>query len=89
VTLCCIDFDGKTVVGNAQDRTLRDILSSDTVGAIMDGFRSCRLVHPYCKHCLGSSSLVSWALKPLASVAGLKLLKPFFYRKTRLARSSG
>lgn len=89
VTLCCIDFDGKTVVGNAQDRTLRDILSSDTVGSIMDGFRSCRLVHPYCKHCLGSSSLVSWALKPLASVAGLKLLKPFFYRKTRLARSSG
>lgn len=84
VTLCCIDYDGRTVVGNVQNNTLREVMSSDMVGKIMSGFRTYRLEHPYCKRCLGSSSRVSWALKPLLGVAGLTLLKPFFYKKAKL-----
>jgi MoaA/NifB/PqqE/SkfB family radical SAM enzyme len=86
VTLCCIDYDGKTTIGNVQQKTLREVFSSDRAGEIMDGFRSYRLVHPYCKHCLGSDSRIGWALKPFASIIGLKVLKPFFYRKTRLTQ---
>jgi hypothetical protein len=84
VTLCCMDYDGKTAVGNLHERTLAEVLASPELGEIVDGFRRYRVVHPYCKKCLGSRSLASWLFKPVVSVAGLKLLKPFFYRQARL-----
>lgn len=86
VVLCCMDFDGRTKVGNLHYSSLEAILSSDILGKIVEGFRHYRLEHPYCKRCLGSRSRVSWLLKPAASVAGLKVLKPFFYKRTRLLK---
>jgi len=84
VILCCIDFEGKTTVGNLRHSSLREILSSDELGKIMDGFRRFQLVHPHCKQCLGSKSFGSWLLKPLLSIAALKVLKPFFYKRVRI-----
>ncbi|MBW2039796.1 MAG: radical SAM protein [Deltaproteobacteria bacterium] len=84
VVLCCMDFDGHTAVGNLHNSSLKDILSSDELGKIIEGFRKFRLVHPYCKRCLGSKTFLSWLLKPVASVMALKTLKPFFYTHTRL-----
>lgn len=84
VTLCCIDFDGNTKIGNLNKISLKEALSSDELGRIIDGFKRFRLVHPYCKRCLGSRTFYSWLFKPVASVIGLKVLKPFFYRHTRL-----
>jgi MoaA/NifB/PqqE/SkfB family radical SAM enzyme len=84
VTLCCIDFDGQTAIGNLRESTLEKILSSAKLGEILAGFRRYRLVHPYCKKCLGSRSLASSLIKPIASVVGLTLLKPFFYRQIRI-----
>jgi len=84
VILCCIDYDGNARVGNAKNKSLEDILSSDTVGNIVRGFRQMKLVHPYCKRCLGSKSRLTWLVKPIASVAGLKVLKPFFYKHIKI-----
>jgi hypothetical protein len=84
VVLCCMDFDGRTAVGNLHVSSLKDILSSDELGEIIQGFRKFRPVHPHCKRCLGSTALLSWLLKPIASVLALKTLKPFFYTHTRL-----
>ncbi|MDH4183734.1 MAG: radical SAM protein [Nitrospinota bacterium] len=84
VTLCCVDFSGKTAIGNVAATPLLDIMSSDELGRIMAGFRVFRPVHPYCKRCLGSASLLSWLFKPLMGVVALGLLKPVFYNKTRL-----
>ncbi len=84
VILCCIDYDGNTKVGNVSDSSLTEILSSERVGEIVRGFRKMQLVHPYCKRCLGSKSRISWLFKPLVSAVGLKLLKPVFYKNTRL-----
>ncbi len=84
VTLCCMDFDGQTAIGNLVEATLEAILSSDELGRIISGFKRYRLEHPYCKKCLGSRSLGSWIVRPVAAVAGLKLLKPFFYSQTRI-----
>jgi MoaA/NifB/PqqE/SkfB family radical SAM enzyme len=86
VVLCCVDFDGKTRVGNLHAGSLRELLSSDELGKIMEGFRRFRLVHPYCRKCLGSTSFFSWLIKPVLSVAALKILKPFFYEQIRLYR---
>jgi radical SAM protein with 4Fe4S-binding SPASM domain len=84
VILCCIDFDGRTVIGNLNDDSLEKILNSDELGKIMKGFNRFQLVHPYCKQCLGSRSFVSWMIKPVVSVVGLKLLKPLVYTHKRV-----
>jgi MoaA/NifB/PqqE/SkfB family radical SAM enzyme len=84
VILCCIDFDGNTAIGNLNESSLEEILSSDRLGAIIRGFKRFKPVHPYCKRCLGSRSFVSWLTKPVLSVLGLKVLKPFFYKQTRI-----
>ena len=86
VTLCCIDYDGKTVVGHLKRKSLEEILSSARVGRIIRGFRHFRLVHPYCRKCLGSRSFVSWLTKPVISVLGLTILRPFLYKHTGLLR---
>jgi MoaA/NifB/PqqE/SkfB family radical SAM enzyme len=84
VTLCCMDYEGQTVVGNLHESSLLEVLSSEKVGAIVEGFKRYKLIHPYCKRCLGSRSLGSWLMKPVVSVLALKTLKPLFYRTTRL-----
>jgi hypothetical protein len=84
VTLCCVDYEGKTAVGNLHKSSLLDVLSSEMVGEIVKGFRRYRLIHPYCKRCLGSRSVAGWLFKPALSVLVFKTLKPLFYRNTRL-----
>ena len=84
VILCCVDYDGRTVIGNINDASLEEILSSDQLGEIMKGFKRFQLVHPHCKQCLGSRSFTSWLVKPIASVIGLKMLRPFFYTHTKI-----
>ncbi len=84
VVLCCMDFDGNTKVGNLNEASLEEILSSDRLGKIMEGFKHYKLEHPYCKRCLGSRGFTSWLVKPVAGVVGLKVLKPFFYKRTNL-----
>ncbi|MBN2139936.1 MAG: radical SAM protein [Desulfovibrionaceae bacterium] len=84
VILCCVDFDGKTAFGNLRDSTLKEVLSGQELGEIMDGFRRFKPILPYCKRCLGSRTRTGWLLKPLAEIAGLRLLKPYFYRKIKL-----
>lgn len=84
VVLCCMDFDGRTTVGNLHVSSLKDILSAAELGKIIEGFRKFKPVHPHCKRCLGSTTFLSWLLKPVASILALKTLKRFFYTHTRL-----
>lgn len=84
VALCCVDFNGHTKTGNLKSLSLKEILSSEEVGKIIDGFKNFKLVHPYCRHCMGSRSALSWLIKPVFSVMALKVLKPFFYARTSL-----
>ncbi len=84
VTLCCIDFDGKTALGNIATTPLIKILAGPDLERIMVGFAKGRLVAPHCKNCLGSSTVLGSLIKPTASLLGLKILKPLFYRKYRL-----
>ncbi|MFH1113953.1 MAG: radical SAM/SPASM domain-containing protein [Pseudomonadota bacterium] len=86
VTLCCIDFDGKTALGNIAATPLIEILNSPELEEIMVGFAKGRLVSPHCRKCLGSSTVLGSLIKPAASLLGLKILKPLFYRKYRLYR---
>jgi MoaA/NifB/PqqE/SkfB family radical SAM enzyme len=84
VVLCCMDFDGQTSIGNLGRASLLEILNSPELESIVKGFRRGRLVHPYCRRCLGSDSWLQALTKPAAAILGLKFLKPFFYRNYRL-----
>jgi sulfatase maturation enzyme AslB (radical SAM superfamily) len=84
VVLCCMDYDGKAAIGNLNNGSLKEILSSAALKRIMDGFTKYRLIHPHCRRCLGSHSFASWVVKPIAAIVGLKVLKPYFYTHTRL-----
>ncbi len=84
VVLCCIDYEGKTALGNIRDASLASILGSEKLKSIVEGFRKNRLVDPYCRKCLGSHSRIGSYVKPVASYLGLQVLKPFLYRKFRL-----
>lgn len=84
VVLCCLDYNGNTKMGNVRESTLKEVLSSEAVGRVVDSFRRMKVVHPYCKRCLGSSSFSSWLLRPVVDLTVLRLLKPFFYSKKKL-----
>ncbi|MFC1814341.1 radical SAM/SPASM domain-containing protein [Thermodesulfobacteriota bacterium] len=82
VVLCCMDFDGHTAIGNLHKASLKELLSSDELGVIIDGFKRFRVLHPHCKRCLGGTTVLSWLFKPVLSIMALKVLKPFFYKHT-------
>jgi MoaA/NifB/PqqE/SkfB family radical SAM enzyme len=84
VALCCLDYNGRTAMGNLHESSLAEVLSSDMLGKVVEGFGKFRVIHPYCRRCLGSGSFASWLLKPVADVLVLKMLKPFFYSRTKL-----
>jgi len=84
LVLCCVDFDGQTSIGNLGQLSLVQILNSPELERIVKGFKKGRLVHPYCRRCLGSHSRLGAWIKPAASILGLKVLKPFLYRKYKL-----
>ncbi|TNF54588.1 radical SAM/SPASM domain-containing protein [bacterium] len=86
VVLCCMDINGCTALGNLHNTSFKEVLSSDYLGEIIDGFKRFRVLHPHCKRCLGSTTIPSWLFKPPLSIMTLKVLKPFFYKHTSLFR---
>ena len=52
-SLCCADWDGKVVVGNARTQSLKEFLDSDKAAHIRDSFKKGKLVFDYCKQCRG------------------------------------
>ena len=84
LTLCCVDFDGHTAMGNLHQNSLTEILNSPQLGRIMAGFEKKQLVHPYCRHCLGSKNRLSGLFKPALSILALHVLRPYFYRQMKL-----
>jgi sulfatase maturation enzyme AslB (radical SAM superfamily) len=68
VTICCPDYDGSTTLGNLNTTSLRELLSSNQVLAIRQGFKDMKVVHPHCQHCIGGSSPTRTLLKGLLSI---------------------
>ena len=75
VNICCVDYDGGTAIGNVQKESLYNILTSKKAQAIRDGFKRFKVVHPYCRRCLGSPNKLKAIFKGLASIYAFKILK--------------
>lgn len=81
---CCRDFDGKTAWGDANKESLVNLLNSPEALRAVRGFTRFRLVHPYCRRCLGSSSWAGWAMKQVGTIFLVNLLRDRFYKEINL-----
>ncbi len=84
VVLCCMDFNGKTGIGNLKNNSLQEILSTPELKNIIEGFKKYWIVHPYCKKCLGSKTFAGWLFKPIGYTLSQNVLKPFFYKQSSI-----
>jgi len=75
VTMCCVDYDGKTSLGNIKTQSLSDILSSDKAMAIREGFDKMTVTHEYCQRCLGSANRMKLFIKSLAAIYLFRVIK--------------
>lgn len=66
-SLCCADWDGRVVVGNAKTQPLKEFLDSDKANFIRQSFSKGKLVHDYCKSCRGGYTTKSWAFNQVHS----------------------
>lgn len=51
VVPCCLDSEGKIMLGNIFESSLEEILSSPLAVSIRKGFEQKKMVHPLCKTC--------------------------------------
>lgn len=88
VTICCVDYDGKTSLGNLNNASFRAILDSDQAVAIRKGFSRMRPIHPHCQRCIGGVGPVKTILKSLASIYLFRVMRftPDFERTVWLRR---
>jgi hypothetical protein len=71
-TFCCTDFDGKTSICNYNDTSIAEYLGKGVVQEVVKGFNRFRVVHPYCKQCLGDRNLLNALVKQTGSIAYFK-----------------
>jgi hypothetical protein len=69
VTTCCVDYDGKNVIGDLRKQSLMEVLESAEAKRIRRSFTWCIPPTQFCRDCLGGPTLASSALKQLQSVA--------------------
>ena len=74
-TFCCVDYDGRTSTHNYNDTSILDYLSKEEVQRVVKGFRKFRVLHPYCKQCLGDKKLLNSIIKQAGSIVYFKWIK--------------
>ncbi|MEW6419697.1 MAG: radical SAM/SPASM domain-containing protein [Nitrospirota bacterium] len=67
-TFCCTDFDGNTSLHNYRDTSIHDYLNKEAIQKVVKGFQSFRVVHPYCKQCLGDKNILNAIVKQIGSL---------------------
>jgi MoaA/NifB/PqqE/SkfB family radical SAM enzyme len=73
VNLCCGDYDGGTTIGNVKDHSLIELLESERMRNLMAGFERNRVLHPYCRRCLGATSRTMALIKGISTILLFKL----------------
>lgn len=68
VTTCCVDYDGKNVVGDLRKQTLMEVLESPEARRIRSSFDMFHPPLPFCRECLGGPTLTSSIMKQVSSV---------------------
>jgi len=76
--ICCMDFDGKTVMANHQNTSIREYLALPGVQGIVKGFQRYRVFHPHCGICLGERNPFHSAFRQFGSIVYFKYYRRWF-----------
>lgn len=68
VTTCCVDYDGKNVIGDLNKQSLMEVIESREARRIRRSFQWFVPPKPFCRECLGGPTLGSSALKQVQTV---------------------
>ena len=74
-TFCCTDHNGMTSTHNYNDTSLHDYLNDSVVQKVVKGFNRYRVLHPYCKQCLGDKNVLNAIVKQFGSIAYFKWIR--------------
>lgn len=74
-TFCCTDFDGCTSTHNYNRISIMEYLGQPEVQKVVRGFQRFRVLHPYCKQCIGDKSIVNTIVKQMGSIVYFKMLR--------------
>ena len=74
-TFCCTDYDGKTSTHNYNVTPIQDYLSKEVVQRVVKEFRRFRVLHPYCRQCLGDKNMLNSLVKQIGSIVYFKWIK--------------
>lgn len=68
VTTCCVDYDGKNVVGDLRKNTLMEVIDSEEARRIKRSFERFRPPTQFCRECKGGPTLAYSVLKQVGTV---------------------
>ncbi len=66
-SLCCKDYNGDLVIGNAYKQPLMEILTSEKVQKIKKDFRRCKVNFQRCRICRAGTNILELVLKQIFS----------------------
>lgn len=69
VTTCCVDYDGKNVIGDLRKQSLLEVLASAEANRIKRSFQWFIPPTPFCRECLGGPTLVTSIMKQVSTIA--------------------
>ncbi len=69
VTTCCVDYDGRNVIGDLHKHSLMELLDSVEAKRIRQSLDRFSPPTAFCKQCLGGPTLASSLIKQISSVA--------------------
>jgi sulfatase maturation enzyme AslB (radical SAM superfamily) len=74
-TFCCTDYDGKTSTHNYSETSISEYLTGEVVQEVVRGFKKFRVVHPYCRQCLGDRNVLNALVKQIGSIVYFKWIR--------------
>lgn len=94
VTTCCIDYDGKNVIGSLHNQTLMELLESPEAKRMLRSFEWFVPPTEFCKECRGGPTLLSSITKQAGTIAidikdRIAPRKHYRALRNRLARGAG
>lgn len=78
VVFCCVDYEGKTAVGNLIDNTLEECLARPQIQKALKGFNTLRVLHPHCQRCIGDKNLLNTVVRQVGSIIYFKGVRRLF-----------
>lgn len=78
VVFCCVDYEGKTSVGNVVEKSLAECLASPHMQKAIRGFNRLRILHPHCQRCIGDKNLLNAVVRQIGSIVYFKGYRKLF-----------